>query len=172
MFIKTLSFTLRTRWEQRSLRDTAAAVSFFQPLKLCYLQSNGTKADSKKDKVRDGNPFSIHYAQPVDRGGASLQFKYPPQTFCEQLLHFSIRNPHLSIRSNNLLRLDETLMIPVGRNGSMRRSGKVKWLENTLNFIQEKEHIEHNRTNRTLKSRSSVGLPCDGWNLWHQTGWI
>lgn len=36
----------------------------------CSLQSNSTKADSKKDKVRDGNPFSIHYAQPVDRGGA------------------------------------------------------------------------------------------------------
>lgn len=67
MFIKTLlSLYERTG----SLCDTAAAVSFFQPPKLCYLQSNDTKADSKKDKVRDGNPFFIHYAQPVDRGGA------------------------------------------------------------------------------------------------------
>ena len=122
-----LRLSLRERGGSGEVCATQLRLSLsFSPRNYATFNQTAQKQTVKRIKSRDGNPFSIHYAQPVDRGGASLQFKYPPQTFCEQLLHFSIRNPHLSIRSNNLLRLDETLMIPVGRNGSMRRSGKVK----------------------------------------------
>lgn len=67
---------------EKSVQHSGSCLCLSAP-ELCYVQSHGTKADSKKDKVRDGNPSSIHYAQPVDRGGASLQFKDSLQTLCE-----------------------------------------------------------------------------------------
>lgn len=48
--------------ENRAVWHSGSRLFSPSPLKRCYLQSNGTKADSKKDKVRDGNPVSIHDA--------------------------------------------------------------------------------------------------------------
>lgn len=84
------------------------------------------------------SPFSVH-GSPADWGGAAPQFKDSLQTFCVTRYYTppspfppphdtptTLLNPQLFfffffyLRSNNLLRLDETLMIPVGKNGSER----------------------------------------------------
>lgn len=65
MFIKTLLSLCGSR----EICVTQRQLSF-SPRNYATFNQMAQKQDSKKDKVRDGNPFSIHYAQPVDRGGA------------------------------------------------------------------------------------------------------
>lgn len=93
-----------------------------------------------KSEMEIHSPFTRHSPQTVevlDFGSRILC-----RRFCEQLLHFSIHNPHLSIRSNNLLRLDETLMIPVWKMGrcTIARKKKSSVTEHTEAYTRKRAY--------------------------------